>query len=365
MAGSVSTLLRARVHVPLGRFDLDVDLELGARRTGLFGASGAGKSTLLGVIAGLRRDASGRVDFRGFRWLRDARAMPPERRGIGYVPQDGLLFPHWSVRQNLLAGAHRASRRGAASSLRVDHVVRLLEITTLLDRRVTSLSGGERQRVALGRALCSAPQLLLLDEPFGALDVALRRRLLPLLERAVEAAQVPLVVVSHDPSELVALCDEVVVLSRGRVVAQGEARALLTDPDLQGSPARGYDNVFVGRVMDARGDLVLVRVGSATTIAVRQSKLTAGDSVVLSLRAQDIMVGIEPPRGLSARNVLAARVEHIRGVNRRWLTTTVDADTRLVVELTSSACRQLSLREGSRVHLVFKATSCRVSGTPR
>jgi len=353
--------LRVRVRVPLGRFELNVDLALRARSTGLFGASGTGKTTLLEVIAGLRRNASGVITFGESRWLDGTRSVPPEQRGIGYVPQEGLLFPHWTVRQNLLAGARRARRADAGPAMAVDEVARLLEVTALLDQRATVLSGGERQRVALGRALCSAPGLLLLDEPFGALDLPLRRRLLPLLERVVAAARVPLIIVSHDPSELVALCDDAVVLSDGGVVTHGDAQTVLTDPDLHGGTAQTYDNVLVGRVCSVVGELAKVSVGSTSSISVRQAGLREGDPVVLSLRAQDVMVATEAPRGLSARNVFAARVEHIRGTERRWLTTVVDDDLKLVVELTDAACEQLALREGCTAYLVFKATSCRVS----
>jgi molybdate transport system ATP-binding protein len=353
--------LRVAVRVPLGRFELDVDLEMTARATGIFGASGTGKTTLLEVIAGLRRDAAGIVSFGEDHWLDGTRGVAPERRGIGYVPQEGLLFPHWTVRQNLLAGARRARHPGAGPLMSVDEVARLLEVTALLDQRATVLSGGERQRVALGRALCSAPALLLLDEPFGALDLPLRRRLLPLLERVAAATRVPLVIVSHDPSELVALCDEVVVLSDGAMVARGDAQTLLTDPDFHGGTSRSYDNVIVGRVSSVAGDLVRVQVGATTNFSVRQTGLRAGDSVVLSLRAQDIMVGTEAPRGLSARNVFTAEIEHLRGSGRRWLTAAVEDGLKVVVELTDAACQQLALREGSTVHLIFKATSCRVS----
>ncbi len=358
---TASPTLQIRARVPLGRYELAAELELGARSTGLFGASGTGKTTLLEVIAGLRRDAVGAVSFGAARWLDERRSVPPEHRGIGYVPQEGLLFPHWTVRQNLLSGARRAGRPDAGPALSVEEVAGLLEIEALLDQRATVLSGGERQRVALGRALCSAPRLLLLDEPFGALDLPLRRRLLPLLEQVVAAARVPLIIVSHDPSELVALCDEVVVLAAGRVVAQGEAQVLLTDPDLHGGTSRSYDNVLIGEVVTVDGELVRVEVAGGTSITVRQAGLRTGEMVVLSLRAQDVMVGTEPPRGLSARNVFAARVERVRGAGRRWLTCVVGDATRFVVELTEAACRQLELDEGSAVHLVFKATSCRVS----
>lgn len=349
--------LRVRVRAPLARFELDVDLALTARRTGIFGPSGAGKSVLLAIIAGLHRPATGEVSCAGEVWQGGRRAVPPEGRGIGYVPQDGLLFPHLSVRENLRFGRARAERPGAGPRLELDEVARLLELDPLLARRVGALSGGERQRVALGRALCSAPRLLLLDEPFGALDLPLRRRMLPLLTRVVAAAEVPLVIVSHDPSELIAMTDEVIALAAGQVVARGAPSAVLTDPDLVGPG--GYDNVLVGVVAAADGEVCTVDVRGAQ-IAARNAHARVGDEVVLSLRAEDVMLARQRPVGLSARNVLAARVERVRGTERQWLTLSLAPGVELVAELTATACQQLELGVGCHVHVVFKATSCRL-----
>jgi len=137
--------------------------------------------------------------------------LPAHKRHVGYVPQDVALFPHMNVRRNLLFGRHP----GLSPDL--DRVVGMLEIDALLDRRVTDLSGGERQRVAVGRALMSGPSLLLLDEPLAAVDVPLRRRILPYLRRVRDELKVPIVYVSHDREEIDELADVVVTLEHGRV----------------------------------------------------------------------------------------------------------------------------------------------------
>ncbi|MEE3178395.1 MAG: ATP-binding cassette domain-containing protein, partial [Verrucomicrobiota bacterium] len=180
----------------------------GSRRvTGLFGASGSGKTTWLETMAGLRRSARGFIQFGETVWLdSDARIdVPPEQRGIGYVPQDHLLFPHMTVRRNLQSGQQRAAVSGHDFKRMLEDVVDVLELDSLLERGVRELSGGERQRVALGRALCSGPRLLLLDEPLASLDLQLRLRILPFLQRVRDHFDVPMLVVSHNPIELQAL----------------------------------------------------------------------------------------------------------------------------------------------------------------
>ncbi len=151
------TRLEVEVRLPLDSFELDVAFAADGPVTGLFGPSGAGKTSLLETVAGLRRGASGRVRLGGRVWLDSAagHCAPPEARGVGYVPQEGLLFPHLDVRGNLLAGAGRAGR--GRPGARLGPICELLEIGHLLTRDVRSLSGGEQRRVALGRALCSAP----------------------------------------------------------------------------------------------------------------------------------------------------------------------------------------------------------------
>lgn len=221
----VSITLEA-IHLPLAHFTLQVGMSLSNRVTGLFGPSGSGKTTLLEIIAGLRRPHSGRVDIHGTT-LTDIAArifVPPEKRRIGYMPQEGALFPHFSVRQNLAYGTRAAADRHPGLTL--EHVTEVLEISPLLDRPTRTLSGGEKQRVALGRALLSAPRLLLLDEPLGSLDAPLKDRLLPYFERVRDEFGIPMIYVSHSPDEIVKLCAHVVVLAGGRVQREGSPAEL-------------------------------------------------------------------------------------------------------------------------------------------
>ena len=209
------------VKLPLAHFVLELDVAIHGRLAAVFGVSGAGKTSLLDLVTGLRRAAQGRIHV-GERVLSDAAAgvfMPPDKRRIGYVPQEGALFPHLGVRENLLYGRRRG---GAGSSFPLDGVLETLEIGSLLTRpRIAGLSGGERQRVALARALLSGPELLLLDEPLASLDTGLKERILPYLQRVRDEFRVPMLLVTHSPAEVMALCDEVLILERGKVIQQG------------------------------------------------------------------------------------------------------------------------------------------------
>ncbi len=219
------------VRLVLGAFTLELDLQLDRAVTGIFGPSGSGKTTLLDLIAGLRQPTAGRLQLND-KVLADARGrvhLPARQRRIGYVPQDLALFPHLNVHANLAYG-YRPPSTDEDAPFSLDHVAEVMEIQPLLKRDVLTLSGGEQQRVAFARAALSRPRLLLLDEPMSSLDSRLKRRLIPFLHRIRDEFRIPLIYVTHDATELAALCDEVAVLDRGRLVERCAPRKLLADP---------------------------------------------------------------------------------------------------------------------------------------
>ncbi|VEB94111.1 molybdate transporter ATP-binding protein [Citrobacter koseri] len=178
--------------------------------TAIFGVSGAGKTSLINAISGLTRPQKGRIVLNG-RVLNDVEngiCLTPEKRRVGYVFQDARLFPHYKVRGNL--------RYGMAKSMagQFDKLVDLLGIEPLLERLPGSLSGGEKQRVAIGRALLTAPELLLLDEPLASLDIPRKRELLPYLQRLAREINIPLLYVSHSLDEILHLADRVMVAGK-------------------------------------------------------------------------------------------------------------------------------------------------------
>lgn len=201
-----------------GEFSLDVDLDLAGPVTALSGPSGAGKTTILQIVAGLITPDEGRVIVNGATWFDSARRtnLPAYRRRIGYVFQEGRLLPHLNVRNNLMYG--RWFRRDRILRIDPDEVIALLGIGHLLDRRPVNLSGGEMQRVAIGRALISDPDLLLMDEPLASLDAARRAEILPYLEELRDRFRLPTLYVSHMQAEIERLADEVATMDRGRII---------------------------------------------------------------------------------------------------------------------------------------------------
>lgn len=376
--------LRLELVVPGDRFRVELAWATEEAALGLFGPSGAGKTTVLAALAGLRREARGRIEVAGRVWLDTARGvcLPPEQRGVGYVPQDGLLFPHLDVLGNLELGARRARRAGlAVGALTPQRVLAVLELEALARQPVTELSGGERQRVALGRALCSAPTLLLLDEPLASLDRPLRRRLLPYLLRLREELAVPSLYVSHEPSEVTLLADEVVVLAGGRLVARGQPAEVLAGRVFVGADG-GDDlvNLLRGRVRAVAEALARVEIAPGVEIAVPAAgDLAVGRRMACELRAADILLAVGTPSGLSAQNVLAATIERVDLVGGRAepadsaahgggappaaaLVRVVlgQGEQPITVMVSRRALRELALAPGGAVRLIFKAQACRL-----
>jgi molybdate transport system ATP-binding protein len=212
-------MLSVDVEKRLGDFSLAAQFAAEGGVTALFGPSGAGKTTLVNMIAGLVKPDRGRIALDDT-VLFDSTAridLPAHRRRIGYVFQEGRLFPHMTVARNLDYG--RRMSRLAVDPVQTEHILDLLDIRPLLQRRPGKLSGGERQRVAMGRALLMRPRLLLLDEPLASLDARRKAEILPYLERLRDEAKVPMVYVSHDAAEVRRIASSVVTLEDGRVKA--------------------------------------------------------------------------------------------------------------------------------------------------
>ncbi len=220
------TLILRNIKLPLQRITLNLDAELSGRITGIFGPSGSGKTSLLEAVAGIRKPVTARIEADGH-VLTDTSCrlhVPIEHRSVGYVPQDLALFPHLSVRQNLLFG-FRENQPGN-DLINLTHIVDVLEIGALLKRGIPLLSGGEKQRVAFARAILASPRLLLMDEPLTSLDRNLKERMIEYLLRVRDEFHIPMLYVSHDPDEVAALCDEVVILHEGRILNRGTPQTL-------------------------------------------------------------------------------------------------------------------------------------------
>ena len=344
-----------------GEFTLDFEAEWDPPAAALFGPSGSGKSTILEIIAGVRRGASGRVVLDGRTILDTERGIEPAARDrwIGWVPQDASLFPHLTVRENVRFGL---SRGGPEGERRLAAAVALLELEPLLERPAVALSGGERQRAAVARAIASGARVLLLDEPLASLDVPLRARIFPLFLRLRDELGLPMLYVTHDAEEVLALSPHVLVIEQGRCVASGRSEALLgmtprcgclrapcrrepvRRPPLRDEPGRGDRGGRAGRWVAARD--------------VRDAPPARGEFEVV-LRGEEIILGALPPGPVSAQNVLEGTVVAVREREGSAWVTVRALGAEFVARITRRALGDLGLAEGRPAWLVFKASSIR------
>jgi molybdate transport system ATP-binding protein len=355
-------LLRCRI--PLANFELNIDVSFDARVTAIFGPSGSGKTTLLDAIAGLRDIADGEIELDGRMLFSSARRinLPPRERGIGYVPQEGALFPHLSVHKNILFGAERGTQAADAKNIVVDHVLDVLEIAHLLPRPVTQLSGGEMQRVALARAILSRPTLLLLDEPLAALDIGLKERILPYLGRVRDEFKIPMIYVTHNLTEVLALADWVLTIQQGKFVAQGIPKEALRSAHAQFQlPGDQLENVFTVSFMDSNraAGTTQVRLASGTELLIPYLERPANPNFQIRVSADDILVATERPSAISAGNVLSGTIRRIESLDGEAMLTVLAGDE-FFVSLTSSAVARLGLKENTPVFLIVKTRSFRV-----
>ena len=231
----------------------------------------------------------------------------------------------------------------------------------MLNRGPGELSGGEQKRVALGRALCSAPRLLLLDEPFAGLDLNLRQKLRRFLLRIRDQIRVPMLLVSHEPLDIQALCDVALVFNRGRVIRAGDPARVLSELDvLTLGGAGGFENVLEARVLSHEGDVTRVLAGKSEGPELIVPRLPAapGQTALLSLRAQDVLLATERPSGLSARNIVEGVVEELSAAETGAVVRVrLGKDTLILAELTDAAQSSLELKLSKRVFLVVKTRS--------
>jgi molybdate transport system ATP-binding protein len=344
----------------LGSFELKVAFRAAAPIVGLFGRSGSGKTSIVNALAGTSRPQRGRIVINGETLFDSSRGidLPPDKRRLGYVFQDGLLFPHLDVESNLLYGLHRAPV--AARVIDAAHVIRLLGLDSLLRRLPDKLSGGEKQRVAIGRALLAQPRLLLMDEPLASLDVPRQSEVLRYIEQLRDDLHIPIVYVSHVVGEITRLADTVVLLADGKVLASGPVDEVMGRIDLRPHTGRYESGSVVETVVathDLHYGLTTLRFAGGELIVPNVEALV-GERVRVRIRARDVSLAIARPVGLSVLNVLSVSLEAISAEEGPIVEVQLRAgQTTLLARITRKSLHDLGLREGQQVHALIKAVS--------
>ena len=340
-----------------GATGLDLAFDAAPGLTALFGASGAGKTSVVRAVAGLLRPDEGRIALEG-NILFDSAArinLAPHRRRIGYVFQEPRLFPHLSVRGNLTYGRRFAPRKSAQN---FDRIVDLLGLAPLLTRRPGALSGGEQRRVAIGRALLSAPRLLLADEPLSALDTARKDEILPWIERLRDEAGLPILYVSHSVQEVARLATTVIELDAGRISRMGPAVEVFADPAFTPSGTREAGALIAARIRHHHADGLTELDAGGAALYLPELPQPPGTELRLRLPASDVILARARPEGLSALNIVAGRVVSIRDGHGPGALVAVETPAgQILARLTQRSVAALELAEGSECHAILKTLS--------
>jgi molybdate transport system ATP-binding protein len=339
-------------------FRLEVNLDLPATGiTAVFGPSGSGKTTLLRCVAGLEKKTRGVVKIGSQVWQDETRFLPVHHRGLGFVFQDGALFSHLSVRGNLEYGRKRA--RAGRQVVVMDEVVTLLGLEKLLDRGVTGLSGGERQRTALGRALLTSPDLLLLDEPLASLDRASRRSIYPYLERLRSDFTLPVLYVTHSLDEAARLADHLVLLAEGKVAGSGPLTSMLTSPAPGLAQGRDAGAIVATRVEGHDREFHLARlVFAGGTLLVPDAGLASGQRIRVRIHARDVSLTLKPAGGSSILNILPAQVlALIPDSPARVLVQLAVGEAVILAAITHRSAAALELEPGREIYAQIKSVA--------
>jgi molybdate transport system ATP-binding protein len=338
-----SAVIRAELQQPVR----------GASVTVLFGPSGCGKTTVLRCLAGLEQPEEGTIRFGAEMWF-DARrgvSLATQQRGVGFVFQDYALFPHLTVAGNLgygLFGLPARERRR-----RVDEMLDRFELVGFAGRRPRELSGGQQQRVALARALVRRPRLLLLDEPLAALDTALREGLRGELRHLLSVCALPVLLVTHDRGEAVALGDDIVVMNQGQVQQSGPVLDVFNRPaNAEVARILGVETLLPGRLVSLSDGLATVEVGKTQLVALAPP--AGAVEVIVCIRGEDVILQCGAAVASSVRNRLPARVIAVRP-GSPLMRVELDAGFPLFAFVTRLACEELDLCPGAPVTALIKA----------
>lgn len=331
----------------------------------MYGPSGHGKSTLLNAIAGLVKPDSGTTIKINGKIVFDSNQkinIPAMDRKIGYVFQDVRLFPNLSVLKNLKYGIGRDT----SCRFNFNEVVDILDISNLLQKKPSRCSGGEKQRIAIGRALLSGARILIMDEPFSAVDVNLRGSIIPFLKTINERFNIPMLIVSHDLPDLLSLSDNFILLKDGNIKATGKFHDLILDESnidiMKGAGLFNAFNLFVFASLHF-SNLVLLKSASSNfqvqVCSPLQNRVEIGKQMKILIRPEDISIFLQPIAQISLRNQVEGTIEKIffkDGLSYCL----VNAGEKVLVEITEASRRNMNLEVGKTAFCIFKSAALKV-----
>lgn len=349
-------MLSLNVMQQQGDHVLEVDLQIPAKGiTAIFGVSGAGKTSLINAISGLTQPQRGRIQLHD-RLLFDAEqkiALPPEKRRIGYIFQDARLFPHYRVRGNLQYGM------APKMKAQFDSLVSLLGLEALLPRFPLSLSGGEKQRVAIGRALLTAPDMLLLDEPLASLDLPRKRELMPYLQKLAKQVEIPMLYVSHSLEEILQLADNVLVLDAGKVKAFGPLERVWSSSAMRPwLPVSELTSVLRVQVLEQHPDYPMTALSLGDQhIWVSRVNQPVKTPLRIRIASADVSLALQPPQHSSIRNILPAQVVELLEVGDQVEVKLRIGISELWARITPWARDELGIRPDQWLYAQIKSVS--------
>ena len=341
--------------------NLQIDIEFQAKPssiTSLFGPSGSGKTSIINMIAGLDKPGYGKIKVGNKMLLNTEEGinLPPEKRQLGYIFQDSRLFPHMNVRQNLLYGFKSIN---PDTDITLDHVIKILKLSHLLERKPSKLSGGEKQLVAIGRAILTQSRILLMDEPLASIDTQLRNQILPFIEELRDRLGLTIIYVSHALDEVIRLSDKMILISNGTKKTEGPVEEVMSRLDLQpltGQFDAGAVLPAIARGYDPKFDLTELSFQGGV-LQVAGANIADGEKVRIHIKARDITISKSLPKKTSVLNIFEGTVIDIGDEESSQIDIKIDIGAPLIARITKKSFLELKLKEGSKIFAMLKAVA--------
>ena len=349
-------MLQINVKKQLGQLALQVNIQVPDQGvTAIFGLSGSGKTSLINLVSGLIQPDEGfiRLNDRTLVDMESQESLPTHLRKIGYVFQDARLFPHYTVKGNLRYGMKNVSQDD------FNHIVDLLGITHLLKRYPLTLSGGEKQRAAIGRALLTDPDILLMDEPLSALDVPRKRELMQYLERLSKEINIPILYVTHSLDELLRLADRVVLMENGIVKAYDSVEKIWNSPIFapwKGESEQSSVLALPVHLHNPPYKMTALSLGEQA-LWIHQVPANVGDRVRVCIYSSDVSITLQKPEQTSIRNILRGQVAQIEIQDSRVDIAVLVDGHKIWASISKWAQNELRFSIGQDIYVQIKAVS--------